>query len=55
MSYTVYLFIFKDFIYFLEGGMEGEREGEINVLEKHQIVASCTHTSGDLPASQTGN
>ena len=39
-------FSFKDFTYlFLERGegREKERETNINVWEKHQLVASCTH------------
>ena len=42
---------FKDFIYFLKRvrrGKEREREGNINVQEKHQLVAFHTPLTRDL-------
>ena len=44
INWEVQYFLKKDFIYFLERGREGEREGE-----KHQcVVASHMPPTGDL-------
>ena len=42
----MYFILFKDFIYlFLQRGKgrKKEREGNIDVTEKHRSVAACTH------------
>ena len=41
--FKFYLFIFRE-----RGGREKERERNINVWEKDQLVASCTPPTGDL-------
>ena len=40
--------MFKDFIYFSKREREEEKEGNINMREKHQSVASCIHPDWGL-------
>ena len=50
MCFYFFFFLFLFFLIHSRGGegRETERERNIDVREKHQLVASCTHPTGNL-------